>query len=378
MLSWAGDCEQSGALTQAVAVSAVDGVVAPVVLMPDAHAGRGVCVGAVIAADGRIVPAAAGVDLGCGMSAVRLAVSASQLPDDLSGVLDAFAAAVPARKHDRRAAPRSGRAAALRWLETNPPPAGVDAGTAAGQLGTLGGGNHFVELSVGSGGGVWVVLHSGSRGAGRAVAVRHIAAAQRADPGAGRDLGALVEGTAEFGECVAGMVWAQAYALANRTAIGSAAVNAVAEACRLPVSLAAVTQRVSCHHNYAQVETHHGRRLWITRKGAISARAGEWGIVPGSMGASTFLVRGLGCEQSWQSAAHGAGRRLSRCAARASLDVGVFEEAMSATVWRRSHAKRLLDEAPDAHKPIGEVMAAQRDLCTPVDELAAVVNYKGL
>ena len=378
VLSWAPDCVLSGALAQAAAVAARPGVADPVALMPDAHPARGVCVGAVIASEGRIVPAAAGVDLGCGMTAVRLSMDASQLPDDLTPVLDAWAQAIPARNHQPRRREPAGRREALSWLQQNPPPDPVEASLAARQLGTLGGGNHFVEASIDTAQRVWLVLHSGSRGAGHTAATHHIGIAATLDPAAGRDLAALVEASPEFAAYVSSMDWAQTYASINREAIAAAALAAFGGACRLPKHLTRVAQTVACHHNYARVETHQQRRLWITRKGAISAAAGELGIVPGSMGDATFIVEGLGSAASWQSAAHGAGRRMRRSEARTTLDLAEFEEAMTGRVWRHRDAKRLLDEAPAAYKPISEVMAAQTDLCRPVEKLTAVVNYKGL
>lgn len=376
--SWAADCYASGAFVQAQATAAARGVVAPVALMPDAHVGLGACIGSVVATEGTIIPAAAGVDLGCGMSAARLECTADQLPDKLAGVLDAFAAAVPARAFDRSRAGAKSRAEALRWLTDNPSPSGAaDMARAASQVGTLGSGNHFLEASTGTDGRVWVVVHSGSRGVGNYLARIHIRVAEALDPGAPRDLAALVEGTPEFAAYVADMDWAQRYAYVNREAMLEAAVEALGVAADLPVEARTVAERIRCRHNYAQLEEHDERQLWITRKGAISAREGQLGIVPGSMGTSTFIVSGLGNPASLFSAAHGAGRQMSRRRARAELDQAEFTEAMSGKIWLSDRAGDLLDEAPAAYKPIGEVMAAQASLCTPLEELTAVVNYKG-
>ena len=389
VVSWAPDAQYSGAYEQASRAATARGVVHPVALMPDAHVGIGSCVGAVIATEGTIIPAAVGVDIGCGMSAVDLNLKVEKLPDDLRPVLGAISKAVPAIAHQDSRRVSGRRAEALRWMADNPAPSGLaDMGRAASQMGTLGGGNHFMELSVSHWtGGVWLVVHSGSRGVGNYLATAHIKTASAADKAAG-ELAAFSEGTAEFARYVADMLWAQNYAAWNRDAMLDAALGALDGV--LPVRPAGGVRAgsrdvIRCHHNYAETENHGGRDVWVTRKGAIRARRGDKGIIPGSMGTSTFIVEGLGCAGSWHSASHGAGRVMSRGQAKREITEQSFMDAMRSRlshpdapepVWQDDKAKSLVDEAPQAYKDIHEVMAAQSDLCRPVDRLDAVVNYK--
>ena len=378
---WAADARRSGALEQALRLAKVPGVAAPVALMPDAHVGIGACIGSVVATEKAIIPAAVGVDIGCGVSAVELELQAEELPADLSGVLEAFAPAVPITHH-----PAGGRRAeAAGWMAGRPPPPMIDAGRAASQLGTLGGGNHFLEMSVDDArGGVWLVVHSGSRGAGNFIARHHMKTASGLDGRAVEEnLAALREGSPEFGSYVSDMLWASDYARRSRELMLAAAEDALQKAAGLRRERRRV---ISCHHNYAQQEEFGGRRLWITRKGAISARPGELGVIPGSMGSSTFVVEGLGNTASWCSAAHGAGREMSRSEARRRLTADGLRESMDRRprvagsprpVWQESRAEKLVDEAPAAYKEIRAVMDAQADLCRPVFRLEAVVNYKG-
>src|SRR5207249_6339638 len=284
-----------------------------VALMPDAHVGIGATVGSVIPTAGAVIPAAVGVDLGCGMIATELDVTAGQLPDSLEPLLGRIERAVPAgvgRGHD---------VAALRadkWLADHRPAtplAGDRVTKAARQFGTLGSGNHFFELCLDERDRAWVVLHSGSRGIGNQLAQAHIAKARKQareamvsleDP----DLAYFVQGTPEFDAYIGDMLWAQDYARANREQMMDAAMVQVVEF----LGFGRETRRVNCHHNFTEREVHQGRELWITRKGAIRARTDDLGVIPGSMGTSSYIVRGKGSEDSWQSCAHGAGRRYSR------------------------------------------------------------------
>ena len=380
---WAADARRSGALKQALRLAEVPGVAAPVALMPDAHVGIGACIGSVVATEKAIIPAAVGVDIGCGVSAAELELRAEELPADLSGVLEAFAPAVPITHHP--AGGDGGRAAAARWMAGRPPPSMLDAGRAAAQLGTLGGGNHFLEMSVDDvRGGVWLVVHSGSRGAGNFIARHHMKTASGLDGRAVEEnLATLREGSLEFDSYVSDMLWASDYARRNRELMLEAAEDALQKAAGLRRKRRRV---ISCHHNYAQQERFGGRRLWITRKGAISARPGELGVIPGSMGTSTFVVEGLGSAAAWCSAAHGAGREMSRSQARKLLTADGLRQTMESRpraagsprpVWQAGRAEKLVDEAPAAYKDIRAVMEAQADLCRPILRLEAVVNYKG-
>ena len=300
----------AGTYRQAHAVSKTAGVVLPVMLMPDAHVGNGSCVGSVIATAGSIIVAAVGVDLGCGMSAARLGIDAAQLPDNLTPVLSAIAETVPTTNHRNRAGrDHPSRTAGLRWLAAKPIPSGSKHMTrAAEQLGTLGGGNHFVELSVDNHDQVWLVLHSGSRGTGNLLARQHIKVAAETDKTApSRELASLREGSTQFEQYRRDMLWSQEYAYRNREVMLDTAVDAVRKTTGCPIQ---VQKRIRCHHNYAETETRDGQTLWITRKGAVRARKGDVGIIPGSMGDSTFIVEGLGNQASYQSAAHGAGRAM--------------------------------------------------------------------
>ena len=380
VLSWAADDGESGSLRQAQAASQARGVSPPVVLMPDAHFGLGASVGSVVATEGTIIPSAVGVDIGCGMAAAETNIKAEWLADDLSPLLSRLRRRVPVFEFGRSGTWRQPPEAAD-WMRAHPVPSGSGKpGRTVRQLGTLGRGNHFLEFSVGESGFVWIVLHSGSRGIGHRLATRHIKTAALLDEAApDPDLAAFAAGTPEFDAYVADMLWAQDYALANRDAMLDAALRAFDEA-RVTGKARpeARGKRITCHHNYAALEHHDGREKWITRKGAIRARSGDYGIIPGSMGTSTYLVEGLGNPASYCSAAHGAGRAMSRGQARRKLSVDDFKQAMGNRCWQDRSARRLLDEAPAAYKDIHGVMTAQADLCRPIDELQAVLNYKGV
>jgi tRNA-splicing ligase RtcB len=255
------------------------------------------------------------------------------------------------------------------------------------QFGSLGGGNHFIEVCLDERDRVWVVLHSGSRGIGKKVADIHIAQAKDLmakyfvdleDP----DLAFLAEGTIEFNRYINDMHWAQDYARANREAMMDAVLVQLwgyvgTSRDTSEHGVGHEVRRINCHHNYTAREEHGGRAVWVTRKGAIRAREGDLGVVPGSMGTGTFVVEGLGSPASYRSCAHGAGRRLGRKAAREALAVADLEAAMGGRAWQRAKAGELLDEAPGAYKDIESVMADQADLCRPLHRLRSVLNYKG-
>ena len=352
-------------------------------LMPDAHWGYGGPVGSVIPTDGAVIPACVGVDIGCGMAAVLTDLTADDLPNDLSPLLSKVEQAVPAgvgRGHDVR------RDAAVEhgideWFARHQPRTELDHGKskkAANQMGSLGSGNHFAEVSLDEDDRVWVVLHSGSRGIGNQLAQGHMATAKKVaarleigleDP----DLAYLLEDTPEFDHYIADLMWAQAYARKNRETMLDAMLTAVFTF----IGKGGERDRVNCHHNYTAQETHFGRDVWVTRKGAISAREGERGIIPGSMGTDTFVVSGLGNPDSYHSSAHGGGRKMSRTKARKELSAASLADAMAGRTWLDDRAERLVDEHPEAYKDINEVMRHQADLVEIQHRLQAVLNYKG-
>jgi tRNA-splicing ligase RtcB len=347
--------------------------------MPDAHLGIGATVGSVIPTDGAVIPSAVGVDIGCGMIAVETSLSSSSLPDDLERYLVRLNEVMPAGLGKWHAEVKP---AAERWFAANPCPVPLtqkQEHTVVVQLGTLGSGNHFFEVCLDERDVAWVVLHSGSRGIGNQLAQQHISKAKELAKAEGTpledpDLAYFLEGTPAFEEYIAAMLWSQAYAFANRAAMMDAAVASLLEL----AGTGREVDRINSHHNFAVRERHDGRDLWITRKGAVRARAGDRGVIPGSMGAKTFIVRGLGNALSYDSCAHGAGRRMSRTAARKQISLDELSAAMEGRVWLRSDAERLIDEAPAAYKDIEQVMRDQTDLVEVEHELHQVLNYKGV
>ena len=379
VVSWAFDAEAE-TLVQAQRTARSPAVSGPVALMADAHIGMGATIGSVIPTEAAIIPAAVGVDLGCGMTAVRTSHTASQLPDNLNGALDAVAAAVPSGFNAHSEATMAARD----WLRNHrlPNKAAVHNKVKAkmgAQLGTLGGGNHFVEMSLDADDGVWVVLHSGSRGVGNSLAKMHIKAAQKTCRKAGReledhDLAYLIEGDDGFDAYVADMLWAQDYARANRALMTEAVLGALRVATGLDFAPA---DTIDCHHNYAERETHDGSVMWVTRKGAIRAREGDRGVIPGSMGDDTYIVSGRGCSQSYHSASHGAGRLMSRTRAKREITPEQLTKLMAGRTWQADQADKLTDEAPGAYRSIAAVMEAQQDLVDIDHRLTAILNYKG-
>lgn len=374
---WASELDD-GTIRQAERTARLPIIAGHVALMPDAHVGMGATVGSVVPTDGAIIPSCVGVDIGCGMSAVLTDLAAADLPDTLDPLLTKIEQAVPAgvgQGHDR------GRRRAETWLASHRPRTDLDSKAqkkAFSQLGTLGSGNHFVEVSVDTNDRVWVVLHSGSRGIGNQLAQQHInrakALARHAevkleDP----DLAWLIEGTAEFDHYVADLMWAQAYAFENREIM----LDGVLAALFSTVGRGREVERIRCHHNYTEREEHDGRTVWVTRKGAIRAREGDLGVIPGSMGTDTYIVEGLGNPASFHSCSHGAGRRLSRGQARRTLTAESLTDAMAGRTWLADRAERLVDEHPEAYKDIAQVMADQADLVRVRDRLSAVLNFKG-
>ena len=374
LVSWASildpQTERQARVTSELPI--VEGHVA---LMPDAHLGIGATIGSVIPTRSAVIPSAVGVDIGCGMAARRLDLRSEDLPADrLTAWVRAMRSAVPAGLGRWHARPSD---EARAWFASNPPPPTLDkVEQAMAQLGTLGSGNHFVELAADTDGWVWILLHSGSRGGGNKLATRHIGVARRACtfPLPDRDLAWLEQGTPEFDAYLRDLRWSQRYARRNRELMLRATHEALGDVLQADV---ATTFEVNCHHNFTELEEHGGRRLWVTRKGAIRAEVGDWGLIPGAMGQRSFVVRGLGNPEAYRSCAHGAGRAMSRTQARKTLSVEDLGAAMGDTAWQRESARALLDEHPSAYKPIEVVMRDQADLVEVVHELRAIANYKG-
>jgi RNA-splicing ligase RtcB len=377
LVSWASEIDP-GTIVQAEKTARLPIVEGHVALMPDAHVGIGATVGSVIPTRNAVIPAAVGVDIGCGMIAAELDVTAARLPDSLEPLLGRIEKAVPAgvgRGHEG-----TSRAAGS-WLHRHRPATDLTPEQTAKvlkQFGTLGAGNHFFELCLDERDRAWVVLHSGSRGIGNQLAQMHIGRARRLaqkleqrleDP----DLAYVTEGTPEFEAYIADMLWAQDYARANRDQMMD---NAMREVFRF-LGFGRETRRINCHHNFTQRETHNGVELWITRKGAIEADHGDLGVIPGSMGTRSYIVSGLGNEASWTSCAHGAGRRLSRTKAKKLFTTADLTAQMDGKVWLADRAAKLVDEIPSAYKDIDQVMADQADLVEVLHTLHQVLNYKG-
>ena len=354
-----------------------------VAAMPDVHLGIGATVGSVIPTRSAIIPAAVGVDIGCGMIATRLSLTAQDIDEkSLTKVFNQISRDVPVgfRQHDDAVAdPKPFQKGLRRILEKHP---GVQKRVGKNskwerQLGTLGGGNHFIEVCLDESQGVWVMLHSGSRGIGNAIGTYFIELAkkdfQKNDihlPD--KDLAYFPEGAQHFDDYIEAVGWAQDYARANRAEM----LDLVVEGMRRHLPSFEVTrQAVNCHHNYVQREHHYGEDVWLTRKGAIRAGKGELGIIPGSMGARSYIVRGKGSAVSFESCAHGAGRKMSRTAAQKKFRVEDLIEQTSGVICRKD--KGVLDEIPGAYKSIDEVMANQADLVEVVHTLKQVLCVKG-
>ncbi len=359
--------------------------------MPDVHVGIGATIGSVIPTHAAIIPAAVGVDIGCGMNAVRLSLNARDLPDNLKAIRSAIEKAVPVgfNQHEfskikGAAIEKSARQLSPRLNAIMGKHTGLTKMTKSWQrhwlcqVGTLGGGNHFIEICLDEAEQVWIMLHSGSRGTGNVIGRYFINAAQtdmrrhQMNLPSDRDLCYFSEGSELFSDYVEAMYWAQDYALLNRAVM----MDAVIAAIKPHVPPFKITREaINCHHNYVSEENHFGQALFITRKGAISAQAGQLGIIPGSMGAKSFIVRGLGNEQSFCSCSHGAGRKLSRTAAKSKFTSHDLTEQTAGIECRKDDG--VIDEIPAAYKDIDVVMAHQTDLVEIVHTLRQVVCVKG-
>ena len=363
-----------------------------IAVMPDVHLGKGATVGSVIPTRKAIIPAAVGVDIGCGMMAVRTSLGASNLPDDLHALRTTIEAAVPHGRTDRGG--RNDRGA---WR--NPPPRAIEMwshlqpeysaivakhprlgkGNDLNHLGTLGTGNHFIEVCLDESESVWVVLHSGSRGVGNRIGQYFIELAKEdmrrwminlPD----QDLAYLSEGTEHFNDYVKGVHWAQSYAMRNRELMMEAIIAALRQSSLVP-PFDTEAEVVNCHHNYVAVEEHYGERVFVTRKGAVRAGKDDLGIIPGSMGAKSFIVRGKGNPESFESCSHGAGRAMCRNEAKRRFTVEDHVRATAGIECRKD--KDVIDETPAAYKSIDDVMRAQSDLVDVVHTLRQIVCVKG-
>jgi tRNA-splicing ligase RtcB (3'-phosphate/5'-hydroxy nucleic acid ligase) len=361
-----------------------------VAAMPDVHWGVGATVGSVIPTVGAIIPAAVGVDIGCGMAAVRTTLTAADLPESLRAVRAAIERAVPhgrtTRGRDKGAWEHPPAPALAAWERLKPR---FDAITAkhgrikssnhVTHLGTLGTGNHFIEVCLDEADRVWIMLHSGSRGVGNKIGTYFIDLAkqdmrQHLANLPDEDLAYLEEGAAHFDDYVEAVGWAQDFAMTNRRLMMQAVLRAMQGVSGLRPFEAEATA-VNCHHNYVTRERHGGRDVYLTRKGAVRAGAGDLGIIPGSMGARSYIVRGRGNPESYESCSHGAGRAMSRNEAKRRFTLADHAAATAGVECRKDAA--VIDETPGAYKPIDAVMAAQRDLVEIVHTLRQVVCVKG-
>ena len=395
--SWTrGVTVEEQAMQQLRNVASLPFIFKHVAAMPDCHWGMGATVGSVIATKGAVVPAAVGVDIGCGMIAAQTNLVASDLPDNLHAVRLAIEAAVPHGRTGNGGENDRGAWGALpahveniardstlsdefspiiekhpkltRWAKRFPQ-----------HLGTLGTGNHFIEICLDESDSVWVMLHSGSRGVGNAIGQYFI---ERAKEHMRRyfinlpdmDLAYLPERTQDFDDYVEAVSWAQEYARMNRQLMVAAVFDAMTESLGRPVTQLG-DSAVNCHHNYVARENHFGQNVIVTRKGAVRAREGDMGIIPGSMGTGSFIVRGKGNPDSFCSCSHGAGRAMSRGEAKRKISLEAHAEAMRGIEGRLD--SDVLDESPAAYKPIGAVMEAQSDLVEIVHRLRQIVNVKG-
>jgi len=359
-----------------------------VAAMPDVHFGKGATVGSVIPCKGAIIPAAVGVDIGCGVNALRLSLTANDLPDSLRDVRSAIEATIPVgfdlHKTDTAHAStvRGLEGGLKRLLGKHPALAKMKKKkqpyeTWVRQLGTLGGGNHFIELCIDENNDVWIMLHSGSRGIGNQIGQYFIRLAQK-DMGKhlhnlpDKDLAYFTEGAEHFDDYVEAVHWAQDYATENRREMMRLIVEALKE--ELP-EFTITREAINCHHNYVTIEKHFGEKVYITRKGAIRAGVDELGIIPGSMGAKSYIVRGKGNPESFSSCAHGAGRLMSRNEAKRRFKAAAMVSQTAGVECRKDRG--VVDEIPGAYKTLDTVMANQSDLVDIVHTLKQVVCVKG-
>lgn len=380
LLNWASILDDK-TREQAVQASQLPFIYPHLALMPDAHLGKGATVGSVIPTLHAIMPAAVGVDIGCGMIAVRTQYALKDLPKDRKRLREDIERAIPlSAGHNNRtvqatAEPRSAELKRLAAKAGFNPAQYVEKWDL--QLGSLGSGNHFIEVCADEADAVWLFLHSGSRGIGNKIAQHHIGVAQHVmakkqihlpDP----DLAYLEEGTPQFARYMAELHWAQHFALLNREEMMDRVSAQFGRWAGGPVQ---ELERVNCHHNFTRQEVHYGKSVWVSRKGAIKAAHGDPGLIPGSMGTSSYVVEGLGNAAALNSSPHGAGREYSRNAARKTFSLDELKKAMRGIEFRASEA--FIDEIPAAYKPIDVVMQDAADLVTVRHKLRQLVNVKG-
>ncbi|MBI4353224.1 MAG: RtcB family protein [Candidatus Omnitrophica bacterium] len=354
-----------------------------IAVMPDCHWGIGATVGSVIATKAAIIPAAVGVDIGCGMIALKTKFFAKDLPENLRELRNQIERRIPlgAGVYNRRLEDRTAerakelkKAAACDYDR-------IDKNWEL-EIGTLGSGNHFIEVCLDENQQLWVILHSGSRGIGNKAAMRHIRIAKRlmetkAIALKDKDLAYFLQGTREFQDYITDLLWCQRFALLNREEMMDRVLTELSYffhhegGHEKEIEL----ERINCHHNFTQLEEHFGEEVWVTRKGAIQMKVGQKGVIPGSMGTASYIVSGLGNPWSYQSAPHGAGRRFSRHEARRRFSMQDFERVMAGVECR--HSAALIDELPMAYKDIDEVMENSKDLVKIEHVLKQVVNVKG-
>jgi tRNA-splicing ligase RtcB len=368
-------------ILQAEKLSRLPILAGPVALMPDAHVGMGATVGSVIATKNAIIPAAVGVDLGCGMIAIRTSLMSEDLPEDLDKFMPEVERSIPAGVGRGHSEATKG---ASEWFDKHGIPGSLDTKqkkTAMTQMGSLGSGNHFFEVCLDESDKVWLVLHSGSRGVGNTLAQNHIRIAKSDFKSwvsgeydlEDKDLAWFIEETPQFDAYISDMLWSQDYALANRNLM----MQSVLKNFFNFVGTGKVEQEINCHHNFCQRETHGDHSVWVTRKGAIQAKDTDWGVIPGSMGAETYIVKGTGNPLSWNSCSHGAGRTMSRSKAKTLFTKEDLVELMGDRVWNKDSAAALIDEIPLSYKDINKVMEAQKDLVEVQYKLHQILNYKG-
>ena len=382
---------EQAALDQIMNISQLPILAGHMSVMPDVHMGKGATVGSVIPTRSAIIPAAVGVDIGCGMIAAMTNLTANDLPTSLFALRNAIERDVPVgfNEHAKGIPSVSGPYADILrknlrktmndfdTLSMKQNLGRADEKKIARQIGTLGGGNHFIEICLDTQDRVWIMLHSGSRGIGNqigtvAIELAKEQAAKRAWGLADKDLAWLDEGTPEFESYIEAMHWAQDYAKFNRDTMMNLVVAAMDR--KIP-HMKILGEVVNCHHNFTSLEEHFGTKMWITRKGAVSAKQGQMGIIPGSMGAKSFIVQGKGNADSYCSCSHGAGRKMSRNQAKKLFDIAAMEAQTQGIECRKDSG--VIDEIPGAYKDIDQVMAAQTDLVDIVHTLKQVLCVKG-
>lgn len=386
-----GVAVESEAINQLVNLSHLPFIFKWVAAMPDCHWGMGATVGSVIPTKRALVPAAVGVDIGCGMVAARTSLKAENLPDDLSKLRSAIESMVPhgrtdnGGRNDRGAWSNAPAQVEAAWqelasgykalIEKHPK---LEKANTLNHLGTLGTGNHFIEICLDEDDSVWLMLHSGSRGVGNLIGRYFIEKAKQAMETwmidlPDNNLAYLPQGTATFDDYWSALTWAQLYASTNREVMMGHVIEALQKS-NLP-EFQITSEVVNCHHNYATIENHYGENIFVTRKGAVRARDGDLGIIPGSMGTRSYIVKGKGNPESFHSSSHGAGRAMSRAEAKRKFSLEDHIKATEGIECRKD--KEVIDETPMAYKPIDAVMEAQKDLVDIVHELKQVVCVKG-